>query len=265
MLIHLSWGEIVMPVSANGIQESHQLLIERCARVMPGLSVEAGEPEDSMLVAGRRNHSLLDNLVSSLQRQYPEAGRHYWGARAWGLSIWQPVLLTILVTETLQQRVNLVHLGQCVTQNSIIGMRLGARLLSAEQACRRQAAEHLRMVCDEALAELGQVIKVNRVLAQRLLGDRIVSTLLRVRPLLGNRSHTSVHRLGLEWLDAAGLAGASALGVFELPHGGTELMLDRKGCCQHYRRAGGEPCKTCPRQPRHIRVERLRAAWQMGA
>lgn len=241
------------------------LLIQLCARILPGLHVKAGELDRKLLVSGADNVPLLIGLINELQQQYPEAGRHYWSARAWGLLIWQPVLLTLLTTEILQQSLDLGRLGQHCSGTMVAGMTLGAGLLSQKGSCRQQAAGHLREICESALAELGQVIRINPVLARRLLGDRILATLLQLRTLLPDRSHTAVCHLANEWLEAADLSGASALMAFELPHGGADLALDRKGCCQHYRREDGDLCKTCPRQPEAVRINRLQEAWSPDA
>lgn len=243
----------------------HQVLIQLCQRMLPGLEAEEGSLSRGLHVSGRDNQRLLENLLKALEQQYPEAGRHYWSMRSWGLLIWQPVMLTLLTTEILQQQVNLQSLGQHCAGTLVAGMTLGPELLISAPSRRDLAATHLRAVCDQALDELGRVIQVNPVLARRLLADRILSTLLRMRPLLADRSHASVCGLASSWLEQAGLKGGSALMTFGLPQGGEELALDRKGCCQHYRRSDGGLCKTCPRQPKHIRIKRLQEEWSQDA
>ncbi len=247
------------------LESPHSTLIRLCSDLLPGLELVEGPLDESLLVAGRDNDALIHTLVDALKSTHPDAGRHYWSARSWGLLSWQPVLLILAATEILRCRVDLSRLGQRSQGHFVMGMTLGEGLLSPEAVSRRQAGAHLREVCDQYLAQLGQVIKVNPVLARRLLADRILATLLRMRPLLADSSHEATYRLANEWLEAADLTGASALTAFELPQGGSELALDRKGCCQHYRLEGAELCKTCPRQPVSIRIKRLQDEWSSDA
>lgn len=240
-------------------------LIRLCADLLPGLELVEGTPDTAWLRVGGDNGDLIQTLVSALQHQHPEAGRHYWSARSWGLLTWQPVLLVLAATEILQCRANLSCLGQKPQGHFVMGMMLGEGVLCPEVPSRAQAGAHLRDACDQLLAELNPVIRMNPVLARRLLADRILATLLRMRPLLAERSHAAIYRLAQEWLEAAGLEGASALTAFELPQGGSDLALDRKGCCQHYRLDGAELCKTCPRQPVSIRIKRLQEEWSPDA
>jgi hypothetical protein len=60
------------------------------------------------------------------------------------------------------------------------------------------------------------------------------------------------------WLDACGMQGASGLLAVQLTDGGTRLGLQRKACCQHFRRADGELCDSCPKLPLAERTRRLR-------
>ncbi len=247
------------------LESPHSTLIRLCSDLLPGLELVEGDLDNALLVAGRDNAVLIHNLIDALKSMHPDAGRHYWSARSWGLLTWQPVLLTLAATELLRCRVDLSQLGQRSQGHFVMGMTLGDGLLGEASVSRRQAGAHLRDICDQYLVELGQVIKMNPVLARRLLADRILATLLRMRPLLADNSHAATYHLANEWLEAAGLTGASALTAFELPQGGSELALDRKGCCQHFRLEGAELCKTCPRQPVSIRIKRLQEEWSSDA
>src|SRR3546814_2659820 len=63
-------------------------------------------------------------LAESLADAYPEAGRHYWAFRTWGLLVWQPVYLTLAG----------VHLGragirpECISQSAVDCMVWGCRI-----------------------------------------------------------------------------------------------------------------------------------------
>jgi len=54
------------------------------------------------------------------------------------------------------------------------------------------------------------------------------------------------------------MSGASGLLAVPLAEGGTRLGLQRKACCQHFRRADGELCDSCPKLPLAERERRLR-------
>lgn len=246
-------------------EPSEAQLIQLCRRILPGLNVEKGSLGSELMVFNRGNSHEIGRLIEALQQQYPEAGRHYWSARAWNLMIWQPVLLALLATELLQQTLNLAQVGQHRSGTLVAGMTLGNGAIDGRAACRRQAMAHLREACESLLAELGQQIRVNPALLRRLLADRILATLLRMRSSLMQCDNTDIRLLAEHWLDGTGLQGASTLMMFSLPHGGQELALDRKACCQHYRRQDGELCKTCPRQPMALRIKRLQEEWSPDA
>ncbi|MBR9827258.1 MAG: siderophore ferric iron reductase [Oceanospirillales bacterium] len=229
------------------------------------MKIETGRLDKNMLVVTRDETVLLGELVAALKQQHPEAGRHYWGARAWGVLIWQPVLLSILATEVLQRSLNPEHMGQHCQGAVVAGMTLTEGLMEGNQSDRWQSACRLRQTCERWLEQLGRQIKVNPVLAKRLLADRILSTLLHVRPLLGESHEAAIRERASEWLEGANLSGASGLMSFAIPEQGIEMALDRKGCCQHYRRDDGSVCKTCPRQSKHIRIKRLQEEWSQDA
>ena len=242
-------------------------LVQLCQRLLPGVPVRVKEGfiEADLIQPGRDNHGVIRELVASLRHHYPEAGRHYWSVRAWGLLIWQPVLLAVLASEVISKRLNLMCLGQRREGTMVAGMVLERGLLPAGNDSRDEAASHLRRVCDSVLDELGEVVRINPVLARRLLADRILATLLRIRPLLADDSPAYTCRLAVQWLKASGLEEASALMEIELPARNVGLALDRKGCCQHYRRTDGALCKTCPRQPMALRIKRLQEEWSLDA
>ena len=60
------------------------------------------------------------------------------------------------------------------------------------------------------------------------------------------------------WLEALGLKDNSELICIALDDGQERLALGRKVCCQHFRRADGELCSTCPKLKQEERIARLR-------
>ncbi|MBP0048761.1 siderophore ferric iron reductase [Marinobacterium sp. AK62] len=253
-----------------GIEQSEdssaQKLAELCWKLLPALPVDQGSlSAPNVMVLTRAQDGQLEALVSALAKHHPEAGRHYWSVRAWNLLMWQPVLVTLLATEVMSRPVDLLQLGQKCQDTVVAGMVLGDEILPSGVLSRSEMGAYLREVSEVTLTDLGRVIRINSALARRLLADRVLSTLLRIRPLLAEASNTRAHSLAEHWLRAAGLKSASALMEFELPDRSPALALDRKGCCQHFRRQDGGLCKTCPRQSKTTRIKRLQEEWHPDA
>lgn len=245
---------------------SAKKLAELCRKLLPALPVDQGSLSASnVMVLARAHDGQLEALVAALATHHPEAGRHYWSVRAWNLLMWQPVLVTLLATEVMSRPVDLLQLGQKCQGTVVAGMVLGDEVLPSGVLSRSEVAAHLREVSEVALKDLGRVIRINSALARRLLADRMLSTLLRIRPLLADSSHARACSLAEHWLRAAGLKGASALMEFELQDRSSALALERKGCCQHFRRQDGCLCKTCPRQSKTTRIKRLQEEWHPDA
>ncbi len=93
-----------------------------------------------------------------------------------------------------------------------------------------------------------------------MLADCELAALLAARKTRADWTDLHVRALAGQWLGALELTGASGLFACARNDGSTALALDRKTCCSHYRRRGGEPCETCPRLAKHERFARLNAA-----
>ncbi|HAN53858.1 MAG TPA: siderophore ferric iron reductase, partial [Pseudomonas sp.] len=93
--------------------------------------------------------------------------------------------------------------------------------------------------------------------AQRLAADCVIAGLLHSQRL-GGCGNLELGRAADVWLAACAMSGASGRLAVPRPEGGTGLGLQRKACCQHFRRADGELCDSCPKLPLAERERRLR-------
>ena len=94
-------------------------------------------------------------------------------------------------------------------------------------------------------------------LAQRLAADYVLAALLLVQRQL-SLDNQQLRGLSARWLEVLGLHGGSDLLEVRLEDGRNCLTLERKACCQHFRRGDGELCNTCPKLRRDERLLRLR-------
>ncbi|MFC6669911.1 siderophore ferric iron reductase [Marinobacterium aestuariivivens] len=233
------------------------------AGLVPALQGRIGRPRSGDIVTGADNSRVIASLLEHLRHHYPEAGHHYWSVRCWGLLIWQPVVLGLAA----------VHLGGCALRFTNLGQQAGDGIVAgyslpdqplqpgSESRLIAQAAYEIRSLGDPLLEQLAGLVRINPVLARRLLADRVLATLLHLQAESQQPDNDALHDLARCWLTALDLDGASDLMSIDRPGGGQRLALDRKGCCQHYRRLDGGLCSTCPRLARAERIERLQLEW----
>ena len=233
-------------------------VIRMCSNMVPGAIYRCGEPESSQIVMGRDNLVALGRLVEALETAHPEAGRHYWGIRSWGLLTWQPVMFTLISTHLTSERLSLNAFGQHVSNTTIAGCTFGYGSFKATPGITpNDAGRSLRQGCEDLLHELSSIVKVNPRMARLLLADRVLVALEQIRPFLGRIETQTFFEMAGQWLDACDLTGMSALREIERLDGKKVIVLNRKGCCQHFRRDDGYYCTTCPRQSPELQLKRL--------
>lgn len=241
------------------MQDLHHLL-DVISRSLPGLQGRIGAAGADLLVCGSEgNAQRIATLYRHWRQAHPEAGPHYWTVRSWTYLVWQPIYLTLLGVHLAQRALCLSSLGQCVEGGVVSGFCLAEH--SVQQAAQDQliglAARQLDDWLRHQHAEFCQVQNIHGKLAQRLAADYVLAALLLVQRQqnLGNQQ---LRALAAHWLDALGLRGASELLEVRLDDGRDCLTLERKACCQHFRRGDGELCSTCPKLRRDERLLRLR-------
>ncbi|MCP9338231.1 siderophore ferric iron reductase [Stutzerimonas xanthomarina] len=237
-------------------------LLHVAARALPGLNGEIGAAQDHQLICGSPdNAARVCALHRYWEQSHPEAGPHYWSARSWSLLIWQPIYFSLLAVHLGGRAPCLAHMGQSVIAGSVHGFRLPPHCpyggdLRALIAC---ASDQLQDFVETQLDEFNAVAVIYPKMARLLVADCVRAALL-----LAQRHEPVTDDVLLEaerhWLDALALPGGSALVPLELDDGRHCLAMGRKVCCQHFRRADGELCASCPKLARDERLKRLREA-----
>jgi siderophore ferric iron reductase len=240
-------------------------LFDAGAAFVPGMTGALGGHGDGHVTPGRDNSAEIAGLVDALGRAHPEAGRGFQALRAWGMLTWQPAVLAIVSVHMLGVAPrHLDAISQRVQGGSVLGYRLPGDALDEEEipalvAC---AGRRLRALADGLLAELGAVIPMKPLLAERLLADRVLGLL----PHLGRQgprlANEQIRHIDAMWLAAMRLEGRSGLLAIALGDGREQLPLDRKACCLEYRLEAGSHCASCPKLDAATRTGRLRAHWE---
>ncbi|TBU90894.1 siderophore ferric iron reductase [Phytopseudomonas dryadis] len=235
-------------------------VLEVTARTLPGLSGRVGASgRDELACGAADNPARIAALYRHWQFACPEAGVHYWTARTWTLLIWQPIYLSLLGVHLAGRLPSLQGMGQSVCEGVVSGFCLPehAPRRAHEDALIGLAAEQLRQLLERQLLEFDAVVAIHHKLARRLQADYVLAALLliqRQRAL----DNARLHELEQRWLTALGLQGGSSLIEVRLDDGRARLALGRKVCCQHFRRADGQLCSTCPKLKQDERMTRLR-------
>ncbi|TDR82852.1 siderophore ferric iron reductase [Paludibacterium purpuratum] len=242
---------------------SLQGLLQQVAACQPGLTGRVGTPGASQLVAGGSPAPLAD-LLDYWRRAQPEAGPLYWASRSWTMLIWQPLYLLVWAAHRCRAVPRLASLAQCVQGGVVSGFVLEAHRPLAyalpEESLAAAGAE-ASLICRQLLADLSAQIRLHPKMAGRLQADCLLSALLAVARSQPDFAPERVRQWADAWLAATGLAEQSGLCQFDLPDGGQGLGLARRVCCQHFRRADGELCGSCPKLSAEQRTARLREEW----
>lgn len=245
-----------MPHHCCGLPE----LLRIAAKALPGLEGEVGPAKRHQLTCGRPgNLAHIATLHAYWQSRYSEAGPHYWSARSWSLLIWQPIYLSVLAVYLCQRVPCLANMGQTMNEGSVHGFRLPAHCpyrgdSLALIAC---ASDQLKAFIEPQLTEFNTVTNIYPKMARLLVADCVRAALLlaqRNEPI----SDEALLEAERKWLAALALPGGGALTLLDLDDGRTCLVMGRKVCCQHFRRADGDLCASCPKLACDERLKRLR-------
>ena len=237
----------------------HRQLAKLAENLYPSLRQIDTVEEAGYLVVGENNSSVLTGMLDYWKCVCPEAGMPYWAIRSWTLLVWQPVYLGVIGVYGLGVLPALTSIHQKVTGGNVAGFFFSDDRLfhASEQELVFKAAKGLRGFCDELFEEFSGIVRLKYAIAIRLFADTllsIISDLNTIRPAFNNKE---IQRLARNWLVAADLKNQSALTPIRLRDGREVLALNRKSCCLHYLRGGGELCASCPKQKRPVRLKRL--------
>jgi siderophore ferric iron reductase len=246
-------------------------LLQLAERVVPGLRGELRERAGAGVApcASRHikpsppdgNRAALQAMTAHWSGNYPEAGRHYCALRCWGLLIWQPVYVSVVGVHLACCCPSLSDFCQTLEDGCASGYSLHAHapFQGDLDARLRFAANQVERFCRTTFDELTRVIKLNPAAARGLQADCVLAALLAVRKHRTDWDAHTVGELGARWLSELNLSGHSAYFCYRQRDGTTQLALDRRTCCHHFRRRDGELCSTCPKLAMSERILRLHA------
>lgn len=199
------------------------------------------------------------SLAESLAEAYPEAGRHYWAFRTWGLLVWQPIYLALA-------GIHINGMGirpECISQQASACMVWGCMIADhapfegTENDLLDTTAAPLRDGVNRLLDTCARVIDLHPKAAGRLLADYVTGATLRIKTLRPDWSTGQTVAWGERWLESLGLQGAAGFLRYYDSAGEEHLAMERKICCLIYKRHDGFLCETCPKIPLAERLARL--------
>lgn len=219
-----------------------------------------GGPLPGWYQAGGNNVDFLQAMNARLRLSFPDAGQPFYAARLWTNVLWQPAYIAVLGAHVVGSVPDLKLLSQARQNNDINGYRLVAapQFSGSIEEMITHAGGQLRGFADQALAEINQVTKLKRVPALRLLADRLLSLMIRLRDYRPATTVEEQHRYCALWLEAMGLAGQGKLQTLDLADGRQVVITARKGCCLDYLAFPDVYCASCPKQDDAVRVQRQR-------
>ncbi len=235
-------------------------VLDVTARTLPGLNGRVGDASrEDLRVGSATNRDHIAALYEHWRAAHPEAGAHYWSARTWTLTIWQPIYLSLLGVHLAQRAPCLAGMGQSIQDGFVAGFCLPEHCPrhAAQTQLIAFAAEQLREQMAHQLDDFQSVVGIKTKMANRLAADYVLAALLliqRQQRFCNERAHA----LEAQWLEALALTGDSSLIDVRLDDGQERLALGRKVCCQHFRRGDGELCSTCPKIREAERLARLK-------
>lgn len=233
-------------------------LLETAARVTGFMKGSPGGPLPGWHAPGGDNQTLLRALYAELEATYPEAGQPFYAVRLWTNLIWQPAFLAVIAVHVHGALPRLETMSQERRGIDINGFRLppGPQRKDTTDALIAVAGKDLRAMADGIWAEINEVTKLKRVPALRLLADRMLGLMVRLRDYVPGITIAEQRRLCDLWLAALGITGQGDLETLDLADGRQTLVIARKGCCLDYLAMPGTYCATCPKQDKDVRLAR---------
>ncbi|PXA99774.1 siderophore ferric iron reductase [Nostoc sp. 3335mG] len=235
-------------------------LLETAARVTGFMQGAPGAPLPGWHVPGADNHAILRDLRARIAATHPSAGEPYYAVQLWTTLIWQPAYLAVIAVHVHGALPDIRAMSQKVRDTAVSGFRLppGPQQRAATEAMIAQAGQSLRAMTDAMLVEVNAVSRLKRLPALRLLADRMLGLMVRLRDYCPGITLDAQERFCALWLEAMGLRGQGHLDRLDLADGRQVLVIARKGCCLDYRAFPGTYCSSCPKQDDAVRIGRQR-------
>ncbi|WP_067516635.1 siderophore ferric iron reductase [Endozoicomonas ascidiicola] len=235
--------------------EVYSRLFAAGSALSPLLYGSKGNPADEQISYTTKDVQTVKGLYDRLKNSFPEAGRGYWAVRSWDLLIWQPVMLSIIAVYSMEAIPPLRLLGQSSHNGMVAGYTLpeGTCFTGETELLIQKAGHELADLSALLLSQLQQVCSFKPVLAQRLLSDQLLASLIRIPFLYGKgitlpilESHAPL------WLQSTGLTSRP----LQLTD---SFELKRTGCCLHYLRQDADVCSNYPKKARLQKLQQKKA------
>jgi siderophore ferric iron reductase len=235
--------------------------ISTAATVTGFLKGTAGGPLPGWYRMGGDNAPFLRTLHDRVAAAYPQGGQPFFAVRLWTNLLWQPAYLAVIAVHVHGALPELTLLAQSRQNVDVDGYRLpaGPQFRGPTEEMIARAGRELRAMADALLAEINAVTKLKRVPALRLLTDRMIGLMVRLRQYAPGTTVADQYRWCALWLDAMGLTGHGGLETLVLADGREVAITARKGCCLDYLAFPDTYCSDCPRLKRDERLARQRA------
>ncbi|MET0436986.1 MAG: hypothetical protein ABW043_05785 [Devosia sp.] len=235
--------------------------LETAARVTGFLKGAPGEALPGWYVPGGDNALFLRELYARLEATYPAAGQPFYAVRLLTNLFWQPAYVAVIGTHVHGALPQLLSVSQQVKGIDVSGFRLppGPQYKADLDSLVLRAGTDLRAFADGLLAEINAITKLKRVPALRLVTDRMLGLMLRLRDYVPGMTVEEQRRLCGLWLSAMDLVGQGDLETLDLSDGRQVLITARKGCCLDYLAFPDAYCSSCPKQDDDVRLGRQRA------
>lgn len=236
-------------------------LLATAGRVTGFMTGVPGGPLPGWHMPGGDNQAILAALYGRLAATYPAAGQPFYAVRLWTNLTWQPAYLAVIAVHCHGALPALAGMSQQIKGIDISGFRLppGPQQSGDLESLIARAGAGLQALADGMLAEVNAVTKLKRLPALRLLADRMLGLMLRLRNYVPDMTIKEQRRLCGLWLSAMGLTGQGDLETLELADGRQVLIVARKGCCLDYLAFPDAYCSSCPKQDDDLRLARQRA------
>lgn len=246
------------PQQKSDIDPELDYLIKAAQHFSPSLKGVIGAHQPGMIKHGEDNQKAITLLYQRLQTAHPEAGMPYWSVRAWSLLVWQPIYLALIGVHQLNIVVPIDKISQTRTAESVAGFVIpsDSYIRSNINDLIGVSGGQLKSICNATFDQLSEVTRIRKVSAMRLVADTLLAALNRLKHSNSQLTNQHIINLGELWLSALELSGQSSYMPIKLSSGREQLVLNRKGCCMHYRRQDGVLCASCPKQKLPLRVER---------
>lgn len=234
--------------------------LETAARVTGFLKGAPGEALPGWYVPGGDNAPFLRELYARLEATYPAAGQPFYAVRLLTNLFWQPAYIAVIGAHVHGALPPLSSVSQQIKGIDVSGFRLpsGSQHRADLDDLIARAGADLRAFADGLLAEINAVTKLKRVAALRLVTDRMLGLMLRLRDYVPGTTLDEQRRLCALWLSAMDLVGQGDLETLDLADGRQVLISARKGCCLDYLAFPDVYCSTCPKQDDALRLARQR-------